>query len=325
MRGSPAETEMVNGASVHQSRDAHLADRPQIIAIAGDIGGGKSTVGKLLAAQLGVELISTGAIQRRIAASEGKTSLELNKSAEGDPTVDRLIDDFLVSLNGRVDAPVVESRMAWHFVKSAMKVYLFCLAEKAAARIWTEQRPDEVYSSVADALDKTIQRRASEVSRFKKSYGVTIENIRNYDIVVDTTYITPAEVTTIVRKGLLFDGRPLAWVSPRTLVPTQGIASIDQNAVAQLARAMAAGSATPVPPIKTYFVDRKFHIAEGHDVVAAAFMAGITAVPATVDGVDDEMLPGGTTARLHVRGAAHPATIRDWERTNAFTYDFDVL
>ena len=300
-----------------------MADQPKLIAIAGDIGGGKSTVGRLLSSQLGFELISTGAIQRRIAAAQGKTSLELNVAAEADPAVDRQIDNYLIGIGETGDSLVIESRMAWHFVKAALKVYLFCLTEKAAERIWVENRPDEVYSSVAEAVDKTIRRRASEVSRFKKLYDVDIENIRNYDILVDTTYVAPADVAARIRQRVQHLQRPFAWVSPRTLIPTQSIKSLDAASVASMADAMRGTDFDAKHPITAVFVGRKFYIHDGHARVAAAFKAGVTSVPAIVVGVDDEPFVAGSTARDYLRETLKKSWISDWQDANQFQYDFD--
>src|SRR5579863_5521381 len=62
------------------------------ITIAGDIGSGKTTVARLLSRQVGAPWLSTGAIQRKMAAARGVSVLQLNKMAECDPGIDRAID-----------------------------------------------------------------------------------------------------------------------------------------------------------------------------------------------------------------------------------------
>ena len=287
-----------------------LQQRPQRIVIAGDIGSGKSTVGRLVAAKLGVEMISTGAIQRRIAAAQGKTSLELNTASESDPSVDKQIDDYLVSLNDRTDTLVVESRMAWHFVRDALKVYLYCVADKAAERIWREGRSDEGYATHAEALDKTRARRASEVKRYGRLYGVDIEHIPNYDLVVDTTYLGPDAVAHLILDGVAAADRPGAWLSPRCLLPTVPVGELDGATIAKRTSNLAAGGAPS--PVRVRFAGRRFHLLDNHEEAAAALRVGIAAVPARIAGVDPRDVP------------VDPSLLKAWQTANGFRYDFGV-
>ena len=63
-----------------------------IITLSGQLGSGKSTVGKLLAKKLGYTFYSTGNAQRKIAAERGLTTLELNKLSMTDSSIDEQID-----------------------------------------------------------------------------------------------------------------------------------------------------------------------------------------------------------------------------------------
>ena len=49
------------------------------ISLAGDLGSGKSTVGKIIAARENLEFYSTGTIQRAIAARYRMTTYEYNR------------------------------------------------------------------------------------------------------------------------------------------------------------------------------------------------------------------------------------------------------
>ena len=120
------------------------------ISIAGDIGSGKSTIAKAVAARIGVEPLSTGGIQRQLAAARGINTLELNRLAEADPSIDQKIDDYLRALP---DGPlVVESRMAWHFVPGTCRVFLYILPAAAAERILGASRSDESYRHMEEAI-----------------------------------------------------------------------------------------------------------------------------------------------------------------------------
>ena len=66
----------------------HRINRPLIITISGDLGGGKSVLANALVDYWGAEAYSTGTIQRKMAAERGISTLELNKLAETDKTID---------------------------------------------------------------------------------------------------------------------------------------------------------------------------------------------------------------------------------------------
>ena len=70
----------------------------KIITISGMLGSGKSTVAKLLAECLGWDYYSTGNAQREIAAKRGMTTLELNRLADTDPSIDKEIDGVFIKI-----------------------------------------------------------------------------------------------------------------------------------------------------------------------------------------------------------------------------------
>ncbi|MDR7458812.1 MAG: AAA family ATPase, partial [Armatimonadota bacterium] len=69
-----------------------------IVAIAGPIGVGKSTVARQLAERLGVRVVSAGEVFRDLARQRGLSVLELNRAAEDDPSLDREVDRLQAAL-----------------------------------------------------------------------------------------------------------------------------------------------------------------------------------------------------------------------------------
>ena len=94
------------------------------ISITGDLGSGKSTVGKILSSKLNYDYYSTGAIQRKIASKYNITTLELNKRSELNTEIDNEIDSWTISLGKSKKRIIVDSRLAWHFIPDSFKVYL---------------------------------------------------------------------------------------------------------------------------------------------------------------------------------------------------------
>ena len=58
------------------------------ISLAGDLGSGKSTVGKLLSSMLGIEKFTVGTAQRELAEKMKMTPVELNRYMEDNPEID---------------------------------------------------------------------------------------------------------------------------------------------------------------------------------------------------------------------------------------------
>ena len=164
------------------------------ISLAGDLGSGKSTVGKILAKALGAAVYSTGTIQRRIAEEMGMTTLQLNQYMETHPEIDGKIDDGLRALETEDADLIIDSRMAWHFVPSSFAVYMAADAYVSAERIWKAGRSSEPFASVEEAVRSVADRRASEMRRYSQLYGVNIKDLENYDYVVDTSFVPPETV-----------------------------------------------------------------------------------------------------------------------------------
>ena len=177
------------------------------ISLAGDLGSGKSTVGKLLAEKFGAQMYSTGTIQRELAAKMNMTTLELNKYSETHPEVDDMIDDGLRALNEKDVSVVIDSRMAWHFVPSSFSVYMSADPAVAAARIMNAGRESEPFKSLDEAVRSIAERRQSEQARYMHLYGVDIKDLKNYDFVIDTSDISPETVAGRIAEAYLKSGK----------------------------------------------------------------------------------------------------------------------
>lgn len=164
------------------------------ISLAGDLGSGKSTVGKILAQKLGAEVYSTGTIQRRIATEMGMTTLQLNQYMETHPEIDGKIDDGLRALEHEDKNLIIDSRMAWHFVPSSFSVYMAADPFVSAERILKAGRESEPFKTLEEAVASISDRRKSEMFRYSHLYGVNIKDLENYDYVIDTSYVSPEVV-----------------------------------------------------------------------------------------------------------------------------------
>ncbi len=171
------------------------AEIMDIITITGDIGSGKSVVGRALSTRLGFDFFSTGFMQRTIAERRGMSTLQLNAHSEGDPGVDHEIDHYSVELGRTQDRFVLDSRLAWHFIPHSFKVYLAVDSLVAAERIFADKgRRGESYATVAQAHQAIVDRRKSELSRFESLYHLDCGDLGHFDLVINTANLTPEAV-----------------------------------------------------------------------------------------------------------------------------------
>jgi len=152
-----------------------------VVTIGGPIGVGKSTAGRGLAERLGVPLVSAGEVFRELARRRGVTVVELNRLAEGDPTIDRDLDRLQAELARRGPC-VVESRLCGWMVDADLKVWLDAPLGIRAARV--ASREGQASSSARDEL---LARERSEWSRYKALYGIDIADRTPFHLVIDTS------------------------------------------------------------------------------------------------------------------------------------------
>lgn len=174
-------------------------DKKIKISITGDLGSGKSTVCKLLKDQYNFNVYSIGSIQRTLAKEYNMSINNFNKYMETHTEIDEEIDNALASIGLRNEAMVLDSRLAWHFVPDSFKVYLSVDIETAVYRITHDKRGSvETYSSSDDARNQLLQRKSSENLRYLTKYNVDCSNMNNYDLVIDTSSLSPQDEVNII-------------------------------------------------------------------------------------------------------------------------------
>ena len=213
------------------------------ISLAGDLGSGKSTVSKILLERLGATYYSTGAICRAIAAKHGMTIVEMNIYMETHPEIDHEIDDGLRALSERDENMVIDSRMAWHFVRDTFRVYMTTEFAESAKRILRANREGDHAESLEEMEKEIRARKASERLRYREQYGVDCKDLSNYDLVVDSSYASPEAVAECILEA--FDAwradktRRVSYICPRRfLYPDEGT---DEGCAVRLSECLEAG------------------------------------------------------------------------------------
>ena len=193
------------------------------ITIAGDLGSGKSTVANHLISNINYRIESAGLIFRRLAEQHGMTAKEFNQFIESNPKYDNMVDDTIKEMGAKEENIIFDSRLAWYFVPKSFKIYMYVDVDTATERIFNDKgRVSESYSDMATAKKEIIERRESEVLRYKTFYNIDINNYSNYDFIIDTSHATKDEVNEAVlsnfkafEKGETYDR---ILLSPKNLI-----------------------------------------------------------------------------------------------------------
>ena len=249
------------------------------ISLAGDLGSGKSTVSAILIERLGARYHSTGAICRAIAKEHGIDVVQMNVYMETHPEVDKEIDDGLCALSDVDENMVIDSRMAWHFVKGTFRVYMSTEAYESAKRIYRAKRDGDGASSIEEMAQNIRARKASENKRYAEKYGVDCNDLNNYDLVVDTTYASPEEVAEAILSSFAEwredKTRRFAYICPRRfLYPDEGT---DEGRAVKLSEFLDAGQ--DVGEAYATEVQGDFYLTDNAEVALAYAFSDLPLVP----------------------------------------------
>ena len=262
------------------------------MTISGDLGSGKSVLASALVNYWSAESYSTGRIQRKMADERGITTLELNKLAETDKSIDDEIDGNFKKLSETDVNLVIDSRMAWHFIPESFKIKLEVNPVLAAERIIAANRDNEKYGDFNATLRGLKDRKASERDRFQKYYGVDIEDQDNYDLVIETTDVTPQAIQIVtndaIKDWLISKPYDHFWVGARNLIPSKN--KRDLNNTVTVARK-----------------DGFYIILNGHKRVTKSLDRGYSLTPCV-------RIPNKDLPKLDAK------VIHTWQEKNGFTF-----
>ncbi len=164
-----------------------------IITIGGDIGSGKTTVARALAERFGFQHVSAGEVFREMAQEKGINLAEFSKLAEENHEVDREVDERQVDLAKAAENAVVDGRLSGLLLKAKLKIWLRAPIEVRAKRV--AGREGKEYRK---ALKENKEREASEAKRYKEIYGIDVEDLSPYDIILNTELWDQEGVISII-------------------------------------------------------------------------------------------------------------------------------
>jgi len=168
-----------------------------VVAISGPHGVGKSTVAKSAARRFGLKYVSAGEIFRRLAEERGMDLQEFSKYVERHPGIDRRIDGYVKKMAGRGNV-LVDGRLAGWMIKDAdLKVMLV-----APLEIRVERMVGREGRGYEEVMEETLARERSEKKRFKRLYGIDVDDCSVFDLVINTGRLSVEEEVTIIGKAI---------------------------------------------------------------------------------------------------------------------------
>ncbi len=154
-----------------------------LLTISGLPGSGTTTVSRLLAERHGLDMVSAGEVFRSLAQEYGMSLSEFGALAESDDSIDHQIDERQKEIAHTRDNMILEGRLAGHMApQHALRIWVKAPVEIRVGRIAVrESGPFE------QKLEETKEREASEALRYRSIYGIDIDDLSVYDLVIDSS------------------------------------------------------------------------------------------------------------------------------------------
>lgn len=167
-----------------------------IITISGELASGKGTVTELLSKELNYEIYRNGAYFRKLAKENGMDVTSFNVYVKSHPEIDRQIEKSAAEYAKTHTNLIVDARLGWWVVPDSFKVYLVVNSDIAANRAFNDpnRKDTESFTTIEEQKRDMQERYRLENERYFSLYGVHKEDKSNYDLVIDTSYMTPEEV-----------------------------------------------------------------------------------------------------------------------------------
>jgi cytidylate kinase len=160
--------------------------------------------------------------------------MELNQLADVDSTVDEMLKASVTSMARKGDPVIIDSRLAFYFLPSAIKLHFLAHPVVAATRVFARQGANAEAYPTLSAAEMGVRRRAEiERARYLRKYGADIGDLKQYDFVVQTDTVDADEVFVLLTQRLESSlktpvrKRPELWMNPRSVVPLDILVGTD--------------------------------------------------------------------------------------------------
>ena len=152
-----------------------------IITLSGEIGSGKSTIGKELAKKLNYTYNSTGEIFKKQAKEHKINLTDFLKYAEVNLNIDKKLDE---KQRNTKQNTVLDSRMGFYFANPDLKIWLKAPLDERVKRI--AKRDSLENETFEEIKEKIKEREKIERDRYLRLYSIDIFDEEKYDLIIDT-------------------------------------------------------------------------------------------------------------------------------------------
>ena len=192
---------MAVGGLHHDSQDDRILEtNNMIITISGPAGSGKSTIAGLLAEKLELSNIDVGGVFREKAAEKKMNIVQFSDYRKEHPEIDKEIDLAVIKkCQEQEEGCVLQGRLSAWMTKEhgidAVRIWIDASPQVRAERIVNREGGDP-----QETLKATDHRDKNDWQNYKENYGIDLNDLSVYDIVVPTDDLTIDEVVSFILK-----------------------------------------------------------------------------------------------------------------------------
>lgn len=177
--------------------------KKHIISLGGELASGKGTVSKILMKRLNYGVYRNGDYFRKLAKDMNMDVTNFNIYVKDHPEIDQQIEKSAAEYAKDHDNFIIDARLGWYAVPQSFKVYLKVDINVAAQRALDDptRKDSENFNNIEEQKKDILKRYQVENERYFQLYGVRKEDESNYDLIIDTTNLTPEQVADEIEKA----------------------------------------------------------------------------------------------------------------------------
>ncbi|MFB6114928.1 MAG: (d)CMP kinase [Candidatus Nanohalobium sp.] len=193
-------------SKIPEFQDDYEKKSDTVITIDGPSGAGKGTLAYFISETLELPNYSAGDFFRELAKEKDLTVEELSEQA--DKETDMKVDRRTLE-KGLEENCVIESRISSWVLGgySDFKIYVTADLGERARRVYQDLEVDareveEGASTIEEVKEKIRKRDRDNKERYREYYGIDVEDLEIYDLIIDNTDMDIKEQQELVKKAL---------------------------------------------------------------------------------------------------------------------------